>query len=396
MRDRRVLPWSLMVIWVWAVLLSGRAIAGISADPDTVSPEAGRCLELRLLSEEGRLKQVLRRRKTALPLAGRDPPGLIRHEAAVSSPDHIHSPSLQFCLPDHKFDRMYALGQLAVGRNGERESPVPVRHLRTHSKQLKHVNVLENYKTHIRGVYLSEDEGNNICGLPEAGVEQWWEGTHGERMQNFRAVEHVVQALVSPPFTAHCSTNIQTWILQYVAMNHGYVFRNNCYNKDKLLTEMLTQVNHHSAGITTPRQIPLAMIENVLPNWALLYSWLHVLVTLACRCSNTSSSEPILAIPHWELVVTCDLDGRDLSEDVVEEGLNTEGGGVACMEQVSVSKFVNNESGAGENSDGTDVAGIPSSWRATCATRGKRPSFFFHHASGVASSSEVLQEVFTL
>ncbi|WAQ93470.1 hypothetical protein MAR_005941 [Mya arenaria] len=39
-------------------------------------------------------------------------------------------------------------------------------------------------------------------------------------------------------------------------------------------------------------------------------------------------------------------------------------------------------------SDGTDVAGIPSSWRATCATRGKRPSFFFHHASGVASSSE--------
>ncbi|WAR20308.1 hypothetical protein MAR_002146 [Mya arenaria] len=39
-------------------------------------------------------------------------------------------------------------------------------------------------------------------------------------------------------------------------------------------------------------------------------------------------------------------------------------------------------------SDGTDVAGIPSSWRATCATRGKRPSFFFHHASGLASSSE--------
>ena len=51
--------------------------------------------------------------------------------------------------------------------------------------------------------HLSEDEGDDITRLPEAGVEERRESARGEGVEHLRAVEHVVQALVTPPTAAH-------------------------------------------------------------------------------------------------------------------------------------------------------------------------------------------------
>ena len=53
-------------------------------------------------------------------------------------------------------------------------------------------------------MYLSEDEGNSICGLPEAGVKEWGQSTGGKGVECIRTVQHVVHALVPPPPTGHC------------------------------------------------------------------------------------------------------------------------------------------------------------------------------------------------
>lgn len=71
-----VWPCSLTVISVCGLQLSCLTNPGTSSCPEAWA-DIVRCLELRLCSDIGRLKHVLRMRNTALPLAGREPPGFI-------------------------------------------------------------------------------------------------------------------------------------------------------------------------------------------------------------------------------------------------------------------------------------------------------------------------------
>jgi hypothetical protein len=93
----------------------------------------------------------------------------------------------------------------------------------------------------IECTHLTEDEGSNIGGFPEAGVEEMWQRGHWEGVEDLWTVQDVVHSLVTPPSTGHYKVKVKLnkWAKSYSeSVNINRYLQNLCSLTKKKFKKM--------------------------------------------------------------------------------------------------------------------------------------------------------------